>query len=462
MSGEVPPVESNQVNSSAEQPENLWALWLILALLVIVTLFCIGQLALMSPSDIEAGDMRSGMKADYNLWPPLSFKPLDNALVEELIQEDPALPTQMVVIGNYWPTSEWPIVPTQTPSLTPMPLATATASATLPPPPTRIPRPTNTQRAVLPTPVPSATRILATNTRPPTATQRPGNPRPSRTPTSTRTPSNTATYTRTATASTTPTGTLTRTPTLTPTRTATRTLTPTHTATRTATNTATATQTNTATNTHTPTATNTHTPTATNTATATQTNTATATNTDTPTATASNTPTPTRTATPTLTPTPLPVGVNTGTPDGLYYNIMCDTGLILDLRAPTQIGTLIFYEFFNEVGCSGGICLDWVIIDLSNANPDPWPTPWPVRIFYWGDTNGLNNGSIPPSYFPPELSNAVILPQDLYNSRGIQIHVDGIYRYIRVAAPSFADGCSDPAQIDSIEIWAATLTPTPP
>lgn len=442
MSGEIPPVESSQVNSPARQPDNLWALWLILALLVIVTLFCIGQLALMSPSRIEAGDMRSGLKADYSLWPPLSFKPLDNALVEELINDDPALPTQMVVIGNYWPTSEWPLVPTLTPSATPMPAPTA--SATLPPTPTRPTRPTNTPRAALPTPVPSATRILATNTRPPTATRDTSNPRPSRTPTSTRTPTHTATYTRTATATASPTGTLTRTPSLTPTRTATRTLTPTATATRTNTPT------------HTPTATHTYTPTATHT------DTPTSTHTHTPTASATHTNTPTRTATSTLTPTPLPVGVNTGTPDGLYHNISCNSALILDLGASTQIGTLIFYEFINEVGCSGGICLDWVIIDLSNANPDPWPTPWPRRIFYWGDEVGTNNGSIPPTYFPPEMSNQAILPVDLYHSWGIQIHVDGIYRYIRVAAPSLEDGCRDPAQIDSIEIWEATMTPTPP
>lgn len=145
----------------------------------------------------------------------------------------------------------------------------------------------------------------------------------------------------------------------------------------------------------------------------------------------------------------------------MYHNIMCGTDLILDLGGPTQIGTLIFYEFINEVGCSGGICLDWVMIDLSSGNPDPWPTPWPARVFYWGDTNSLNNGSIPPTYFPPEVANVAIPPQDLFNGWGIQIHVDGVYRYIRLAAPSVEDGCSDPAQIDSLEIWAATMTPTP-
>jgi hypothetical protein len=132
--------------------------------------------------------------------------------------------------------------------------------------------------------------------------------------------------------------------------------------------------------------------------------------------------------------------------------------VILDLGGPTQIGTLIFYEFLNPVGCNDGICLDWVIIDLSDAEPRPWPTPWPRRIFYWGDSDSTNNGSVPPTYFPPEISNVAIPPADLYNGWGIQIHVNGVYRYVRIAAPA---GCSDPAQVDSIEIWAATMTPTP-
>ena len=44
----------------------------------------------------------------------------------------------------------------------------------------------------------------------------------------------------------------------------------------------------------------------------------------------------------------------------------------------------------------------------------------------------------------PEISNLVILPTDLYNGHGIQIHVDGVYRYIRVAPPS----CSNYAQLE--------------
>ena len=99
------------------------------------------------------------------------------------------------------------------------------------------------------------------------------------------------------------------------------------------------------------------------------------------------------------------------------------------------------------------------MIELSNSY-DTQSSPWPQRIFYWGDGVEANNGSIPPLYYPPEVHNAAIAGADLYNNQGVQIHVDGVYRYIRVSPPDV--NCSDPAQIDSIEIWAATMTPTPP
>jgi hypothetical protein len=166
---------------------------------------------------------------------------------------------------------------------------------------------------------------------------------------------------------------------------------------------------------------------------------------------------PPTSATSTPTPVPLPTGVNFGPPDLYYHNIMCGTSAVIDLGAPTQIGTLIFYEFINEMGCHGGICLDWVILDLGNAPAEPWSR----RVFYWGDANSDNNGSLPSTYYPPEISNQAIYPADLYHNWGIQIHVDGVYRYLRVSAPSTTEGCSDPAQVDSIEIWTATLTPTP-
>jgi hypothetical protein len=431
MTGETLPVEPKRVDPPEKQPKGQWGLWLALSLLVIALLFCVGQLALISPADIQAADTHSGLKADYSLWPPLSFKPLEEALVEDLISENPTLPTQIVVSGNYWPTSSLPAVPTQTPSATPTELPTPTASlrpARLPATP--VSRPPITQPAVASAPAPTATRPVVTNTQAPTATNRPGNPyrspTPTRTPTVTLTKTPTATFTQTATAS------------LTPTKTLTRTVRPP------------------ATRTYTPSATSTSTGTATDTPTFTPTPTVTDTPTPTSTSTSTHTPTSNPTAS-TPTPVPLPTGVNFGPPDFYYHNIMCGTSVVIDLGAPTQIGTLIFYEFINEMGCHGGICLDWVVLDLGNAPAEPWSR----RIFYWGDTNNDNNGSLPSTYYPPEISNQAIYPANLYHNWGIQIHVDGVYRYLRVSAPSTAEGCSDPAQVDSIEIWTATLTPTP-
>jgi hypothetical protein len=93
---------------------------------------------------------------------------------------------------------------------------------------------------------------------------------------------------------------------------------------------------------------------------------------------------------------------------------------------------------------------------LSETNEDPWTV---VPIFYWGDTDGANNGTILPYHFPPEADNAGIPASELYNGglpypTGIIVPIGGIYRYIRIGAPA---GCQDSAQIDSIEIW----TPTP-
>jgi len=395
------------VNSPKKQTDNLWVLWLVVALLVIITLFCFGQLALMTPPDIEAGDMRSGLKADYSLWPPLSFKPLEPALIEELIEENPALPTQMVVIGAYWSSTGIPNTPTLTPSATPTtsPTASPTATAlTVRPAATRRPlQPTNTRQAAIPTLAPPSATAPA-----PVPTQRPDTPRPTRTDTPPVSPTPTNTATQPSTSTNTPTATFTYTPSATITKSPTVTATSTRSLPTIATNT--------------------------------------------------NTPTSTKAPFPTTTRTPLPDGINLGLPDSRYSNIFCSSPVIIDLGAPTQIGTLIFYEYRNQnpVGCANGICLNWVMIDLSDSGD-----PWPRRVFYWGDDKTTNNGSIPPTYFPmaptPETSNLVILPADLYNGHGIQIHVDGVYRYIYIAPPS----CSAWAQLDSVEIWAATMTPRP-
>ncbi|MBS0660399.1 MAG: cadherin-like beta sandwich domain-containing protein [Verrucomicrobia bacterium] len=150
-------------------------------------------------------------------------------------------------------------------------------------------------RALPPTPTPTATPL-------PTST-----PTPTATPTATRTPTPTNTPTATPTPTNTPT--LTPTPTNTPTLTPTPTNTPTRTPTPTNTPTLTPTPTNTPTLTPTPTNTPTRTPTPTNTPTLTPTPTNTPTRTPTPTNTPTLTPTPTPTPTATPTPTPQPTPV---------------------------------------------------------------------------------------------------------------------------------------------------------
>lgn len=77
-----------------------------------------------------------------------------------------------------------------------------------------------------------------------------------------------------------------------------------------------------------------------------------------------------------------------------------------------------------------------------------------MEVFYWGDGNTGNNGSILPSHYPPimpdEADNELIPWGELYNLTGIEIGVGGTYRYILIAVPL---ACGDPAQIDSFEIW---------
>jgi hypothetical protein len=122
----------------------------------------------------------------------------------------------------------------------------------------------------------------------------------------------------------------------------------------------------------------------------------------------------------------------------------CGNSLIVDLGQQTWVGTLVFYEYFNPFGCGGGICLDWISIDVSPADTGPW-----TQVFYWGDTDDSNNGSVPPSHFPPEDDNEFVLPFELYNITGILIDVGDTHRYVRFTAPN---PCGDPAQIDAIEI----------
>ena len=134
-----------------------------------------------------------------------------------------------------------------------------------------------------------------------------------------------------------------------------------------------------------------------------------------------------------------------GPPDGINLDIDCGTGAIVDLGMPVSISTLIFYEFLNPVGCSNGVCLDWIMIDLSDNLAGPW-----TQVFSWGDSQGANNGNVQPYHYAAgaEADNEIIPPAELYGMSGILVPAGGTYRYVRLAAPL---PCGDPAQVDAID-----------
>jgi hypothetical protein len=141
---------------------------------------------------------------------------------------------------------------------------------------------------------------------------------------------------------------------------------------------------------------------------------------------------------------PLPPNINLGNPDNSPLDLGCGSEAIVDLGAQIWIDDLIFYEYLNPGGCDGGICLDWVVIEVSNIYTGPW-----TEVFYWGDTNDFNNGSVEAYHYAvTEVDNEVIHTSELYNGRGILVPLNGAYRYVRFYAPV---PCGDPAQIDSID-----------
>ena len=115
----------------------------------------------------------------------------------------------------------------------------------------------------------------------------------------------------------------------------------------------------------------------------------------------------------------------------------------MDLGSQTWIGSLVYYEVENPAD-PGYIALDWAIVSVSTNSTGPW-----TLIFYWGDTNSGNNGSVPGGYYPPENDNQQIGLGELFNQTGIVINVAGTYRYVLIEAPP---GCADPAQVDAIQV----------
>ncbi len=376
------------------------ARWSLIWLLVILILFGIGQLAIWIPTSIAASDTNSNLEADYGLWAPLVFQPVDIAILEDIqalrAPEESAI---NIRAGEFWPTPG--LMGGQSP---PLPMITATTDFT----PVAL-----STNIIVPATNTATSAVVQLLTPPPTAT------RPAATLLPPLTPTATTYYTW-------------QPPTSTPTRRPTDprpiwpTFTPTHTAT----------SINPASSTSTPTSAPTATPTPTSTSNST------ATSTNTPTSTATNTPTATFAGT-------LPPLVEIGPPNGSINNMACGSSLVIDLGVETYIGTLVYYEYYNPDDCSGGICLDWVYVDLTNdVDNGPW-----TLAFYWGDTDSSNNGTnILPYHYDPigEADNEVIPAGELHLDSGIFIPVGGAFRYIRFNAPN---PCYDTSQVDSIEIW---------
>ncbi len=153
---------------------------------------------------------------------------------------------------------------------------------------------------------------------------------------------------------------------------------------------------------------------------------------------------------------------NIGPPNGVIAEIPCGTSITIDLDSAgaPHITSTVGYDFvyFEHIGC-GGICLDWVEVDVS-ADGTNW-----VMAFNWGDGNPDNNTNIASYTGGSEVDNAPIPASALYCDSGyctgIEIDVDALgsvppggYRYIRIWSPiNWPD--NDGSEVDSIE----TLSP---
>jgi hypothetical protein len=475
--------ESVPVQGKRDHLRNLVG-WLTLVPLVLMILFCSGQISVWGLRTRAAQDVHSQLTANYKQWPFEEVAPLNPAVLDIIRREDGLVEgIEPVVSGVFLPTPT-PAFAQPGSTRTPTSVMVARASS---------PTSTQTAKSATQTPLPTQTAL------PPTVTQTLATPSatvtrastkttsPSATRTVTLTPSRTATYflvwvatrTRTSThrpadttaptstststqlVSSTATQTLNPSPSLTVTRTPSATFIPPVTITQTSAPTRTYTSAPTITSTSiqvsTPTFTPTFTPTVTDTpivlVTPTPTVTLTPTDSFTPIETLdrtpipmnTDTPEPTETSTDTPEPTqiPLPPGINIGPGDGSYTEIGCGGGILVDLGSQTWIGGLVYYEVENPTG-PGTIALDWAIVSVSANSTGPW-----TLIFYWGDSNSGNNGYVPAIYYPPENDNQTIGFGELYNQTGIRIDVAGTYRYVLIEAPP---GCDDPAQVDAIQV----------
>jgi hypothetical protein len=123
------------------------------------------------------------------------------------------------------------------------------------------------------------------------------------------------------------------------------------------------------------------------------------------------------------------------------------------LRITSHPADFDFVDYEQYSAACGGVCLDWVQIDVCG---DPC-TSW-VTVFNWGDGIPDTNTNVASFAAGGEDDNEAIPAAALRNNTGITIDVDafgpvppGGYRYIRFWSPVNWPN-NDGAEVDAIEI----------
>ncbi|MGB8983199.1 MAG: hypothetical protein WCC12_15090 [Anaerolineales bacterium] len=132
------------------------------------------------------------------------------------------------------------------------------------------------------------------------------------------------------------------------------------------------------------------------------------------------------------------------------YLLLGSGNSITMVLSPGIAHSFVYYERYFDPPTNTGIDLDQIVIEIS-----PDGTAW-TTVFYWGDSNPGNNGSVAGYCLPLEDDNCRILSTDpsLYNGTGITIDIDslgltGTYPWIKLTCPpGDLDGWCD---IDAIE-----------
>ncbi len=161
--------------------------------------------------------------------------------------------------------------------------------------------------------------------------------------------------------------------------------------------------------------------------------------------------------------------------DGHYVVLNFSGNPIVVFAVPDDNYDLVFYE--DEVGASGRIQLDQIIIGLTNDI-----TLGYYEVFNWGDNDPDTNtnadiNNLPPDLAPgciePECDNYQIETTDLYptpSGTGILIDVDTApappppdsYNFVVLISPIVAGSSGNNAQVDAVVVTEVPIpTPTP-